>query len=55
MRAELPSIAYHKVGSVSNTPGHWPLAGFGFVYRLANLRVSRIGALLSASLFFYLV
>jgi hypothetical protein len=55
MRTELPSVAYQEVGSVSITPGHWPIAGFSFVYRLANLRVSRLGALLGTSLLFYLV
>ena len=55
MRAELPSIAYREVSSGSETPGHWPIAGLSIVYRLANLRVSRLGALLGTSLLFYLV
>ena len=55
MRPELPSTAYQEVGLVSNTPGHWPEVGFSFAYRLANLRVSRLGALLGTSLLFYLV
>lgn len=54
MRPELPSTAYEEVGSVSSTPGHWPETGFGIAYRLANLRVSRLGALLGISLLFYL-
>lgn len=55
MRAELPSIAYKEVGSGWTTPGHWPIAGLSIAYRLANLRVSRLGAMLGASLLFYLV
>ena len=54
MRAELPSIAYPDGGSGSSLPGHWPIAGLSFAYRLANFRVSRLGALLGVSLLFYL-
>lgn len=54
MRTELPSIVYLRAGSGSDTPGHWPIAGLSIAYRLANFRVSRLGALLGASLFFYL-
>lgn len=55
MRTELPGIAYQsaKVGSASL--GYWPTAGFGSIaYRLASFRVSRLGALIGASLFFYI-
>lgn len=55
MRPELPSIAYRGIRFGTNTPGHWPEAGLSIAYRLANFRVSRLGALLGVSLVFYLV
>jgi hypothetical protein len=52
MRADLPSIAYQADQVVSKRFG--PEVGFGFAYRLASLRVSRLGALLGTSVLFYL-
>jgi hypothetical protein len=52
MRADLPSIAYQAEKVVSSSV--WPDVGSSIAYRLANLRVSRLSALLGASLFFYL-
>jgi len=51
MRADLPSSAYQAVSVVSKRFG--PVVGFGFAYRLASIRVSRLGALLGVSLIFY--
>jgi hypothetical protein len=52
MRADLPSIAYQAEKVVSKRFG--PVVGFGFAYRLASLRISRLAALFGASLLFYL-
>jgi len=54
MRTERPGIAYQSVTVGSASLGYWPAAGFGSIaYRLANFRVSRLGALIGASLLFY--
>jgi hypothetical protein len=56
MRANPPSIAYQAVVVGSTPLGHWPQAGIlSIAYRLANLRVSRLGALFGVSLLFYLM
>lgn len=52
MRADLPSIAYQAEKVVSERFG--PVVGFGFAYRLASHRISRLAALFGASLLFYL-
>ena len=53
MRAKQPGIAYRS--AAAGPLGHWPEAGFpSIAYRLANLRVPRLMALLSASMLFYL-
>ncbi|UYO00286.1 MAG: hypothetical protein KIT02_03425 [Devosia sp.] len=55
MNTDLRSIAFSAAGQGSKSPGHWPVAGLsGIAYRLANLRVSRLLALLLASTFFYI-
>ncbi|SMQ64120.1 hypothetical protein SAMN06295905_0919 [Devosia lucknowensis] len=55
MRAEQPGIAYQSVEVGSAPVGYWPIAGFeSIAYRLANLRISRFGALMGVSLLFYL-
>ena len=51
MRADLPSIAYQAEQVVSKRFG--PDVGSSVAYRLASLRVSRLGALLGVSLLFY--
>jgi hypothetical protein len=55
MRTETPGIAYQSVKIGSASLGYWPIAGLvGIAYRLASFRVSRLGALLGASLLFYI-
>lgn len=55
MRADPTSIAYPPKGIGSSPLGHWPEAGiFSIAYRLANLRVSRLGTLFGISLVFFL-
>ena len=55
MRTEQPGIAYQSVTVGSASLGYWPIAGFfGIAYRLASLRVSRLGALIGTSMLFYL-
>lgn len=54
MRADPNSIAYRVSGSVTTPFGPWPVAGFlSIAYRLANVRTSRLGAVLAASAIFY--
>lgn len=54
MRAETPSIAYQSVKVGSASTGYWPVAGlFSIAYRLASVRISRVGALAGVSLLFY--
>ncbi len=54
MRTEQPGIAYRSAPFGSASLGYWPAAGFGSIaYRLASLRVSRLGALIGVSLLFY--
>jgi hypothetical protein len=49
-----PSTAY-QVPHFGSPFGVWPRAGFSSIaYRLAELRVPRIGAVLLASMVFYL-
>lgn len=56
MRADPPSIAYQTGPVVSPPLGYWPQAGFSSIaYRLANFRISRLGAVLGVSLLFYFV
>jgi hypothetical protein len=56
MRTGFPSIAYQGVKPGSSFHGHWPTAGFSSIaYRLANLRVSRLGVVAALSMVFYLV
>jgi len=55
MRTEQPGIAYQAAKVGSAPLGYWPAAGiFSIAYRLANFRVSRLGAVISASMFFYI-
>jgi hypothetical protein len=54
MRTEQPGIAYQSVKVGSASLGYWPVAGFeSIAYRLASFRVSRLGAVIGASLLFY--
>ena len=55
MRTEPHSIAYPAADDGSAFYGHWPLAGFSSIaYRLANVRISRLAALLAVSALFYI-
>ena len=55
MRAEQPGIAYQSVNVGSASLGYGPIAGINSIaYRLASLRVSRLGALIGTSMLFYL-
>ena len=55
MRAEQPGIAYQSATLGSASLGYWPIAGLvGIAYRLASFRVPRLGALIGASLVFYI-
>jgi len=55
MRAVPHSIAYPVAGRGSVAFGYGPVAGFSSIaYRLANVRISRLAALLAVSALFYI-
>jgi hypothetical protein len=54
MRADHLSIAYQTSAIRPNVPGNWPEAGNSIAYRLANLRTSRVLAMVLAVGLFYL-